>query len=472
MRLVSIRPVMKLFTFLLSVFLSFPVLVSGQPAKLSGVIPGGESAEIRLIVYADYVSYAQEMLGRTVVDEKGGFSFTQEIDETRMVTLEIGYYSISFFMEKSGEYVLYCDTIDLVGEFRPLYNKEPLPAYIRSEPEPGLNRLIGSFNAEYNDFIVKTFGGIYQKRNTRLISGFRDQQVAEYSGNENDYLDQYIAYKLAGVELAMAPAKKSELFNTYLKNQPVLYYHPEFMEFFNSFFDKHLYPGNRFVQRSDLYATINTRPDFHALIDTLGKDTLLRNEVLRELVCLKTLKELFYTKDFSRPQIIKVLQEFQQYSKFRHHREIAANLIRELTLLQKGTYPPTMELKDLFGTPFTLQSLQGKPVYIMFFATWSSGCLTELGLMKDLYERYSGKVNFVSISLDNNPEIVRKLVEEKGYTWNFMFNGMDYDLLNNYRIRTFPVFLLLDGEGRVVEYPAYKPSEIIHESFDKLLVPE
>ena len=66
-------------------------------------------------------------------------------------------------------------------------------------------------------------------------------------------------------------------------------------------------------------------------------------------------------------------------------------------------------------------------------------------------------------------KIVKSLKQEKDYSWDFVFNGEDYDLLFDYRIKTFPVFLLLDEDGKVVEYPAYKPSEVIYKTFDQLL---
>ncbi len=443
--------------------------LEAQQLTITGTIPGGESRDLRLMVYDDYISYRQKVVHRTSIDTSGKFEFRIDIRETTEFFLEIGHYSGSFFAEKKGAYVLQCDTISVQGENRPLYNKEVLPAFIEAEPAPGLNALISRFNQAYNEFIMKEFSGIYQRRNTAILVKFRNQVELEYGQYDQPFLDQYITYKLAVVELAMAPSKKHSLFRDYLMDKPILNRHPEYMDFFNDFFDNHIFPDNRFIPRTDLYAAINYRPDRLALLDSLGKDTTLRNEVLREMVCLKGLKSLYNSNDFSKPNILVLLQDFKDNSKFQYHRLVAENLLHDLTLLQKGFPPPGFELPDLNGNPVKLTEFRGTPVYISFITTWSSGCLAELELMKGLFEEYGSRIRFISISLDYDPGIVREMVNEKGYNWEFLFNGQDFDLIFDYRLKTYPTFLLLDSGGQVFEYPAYKPSEVIRDSFNRVL---
>ncbi|MEZ5199331.1 MAG: hypothetical protein R2764_23990 [Bacteroidales bacterium] len=40
--------------------------------------------------------------------------------------------------------------------------------------------------------------------------------------------------------------------------------------------------------------------------------------------------------------------------------------------------------------------------------------------------------------------------------------------MKTYEIKTFPVFALISAEGKILQYPAYKPSETIEEAFEKL----
>jgi len=196
---------------------------------------------------------------------------------------------------------------------------------------------------------------------------------------------------------------------------------------------------------------------------------LLRNEVIREMVMLKGLKELYYNKDYSGRNILEILEQIKTTSKFTEHRKIANNIIKSLTRLQKGTKAPDFKLPDIDTGFIELSQYKNKPVYLSFFTTWSYGCLAEMKLLDDLYEKYKGQIEFVSISLDKDINIVRNYVKDKGYEWTFLYNGNGYDLMKDYDIKTFPYFVLINGESEIFHYPAYKPSEIIESSFRALL---
>ena len=115
-----------------------------------------------------------------------------------------------------------------------------------------------------------------------------------------------------------------------------------------------------------------------------------------------------------------------------------------------------------------LSEFFGKPVYLSFITTWSYACLAEMKLMADLYNNHKNRIEFISVSLDNNPDIVKKLVQDKGYEWLFLYNGSGYDLIKDYDIKTFPLFILINKEGEILQYPAYKPSENIETYFRAL----
>ena len=446
-----------------------PILLYAQEISIRGVIPGGDSSILYLSTYSDYISYKREVLAEVELNERGEFVLETELYGLKLVYLDMHHYRMGLFVESGNSYVLSCDSIDVKDEYRPMYNKEPLPCRIETEPEPGLNGLISQFTSEFNEFVIREFSSVYQRRNTNILNAFKQKCSDDFGGYNIPFLDQYIRYKIAGIEIAMAPAKKPALYTELLKDKPVLLDNPEYMTFFKTFYDQHLYPDNRYIPRIDLYTTINYLSEYGPLMDSLGKDSTLVNEKFRELVCINALNKLYTSPDFSKDGIIKILNYIAQNSKFREHKLIAQNVVDERTKLEVGYPPPEILINDLEGNAFDFSQLNGKPVYLSFITTWSYGCLTELELLKTLQEEYTDTVHFISISLDENPHIVKQLVEEKGYNWTFLYNGTDPRLMQDLQIKTFPVFMLLDQEGKLVEYPAYKPSEVIRDSFERLL---
>lgn len=457
----------KIFLF---IFLASSLSLIAEITKISGVIPGGENYEIRLHTVEDYISYKSRILDRMKVDSSGRFELSAELNQIVFAWLEIEFYKTDLYLVNGAEYILEFDTININNEFRPFYNKEFMSIARFLEPEPKLNLQIGEYDKLYGEFVTTTYGGTRMVRNVLPIKLFQHTTDSLFSDVDNDFFRVYKNYKTAALQMAIHPKKKGQLFLEYLQGKPILYFHPEYMNFFNTLFSDHLSDNNQFVARADLNSTINYQKSYPALMDSLGKDTLLRNEKIRELVMLRTLNDLYRNNYYSKRAILDILNQIQINSKFSDHRLIAKNIISERTKLEIGFDAPKFSLPNLMGDTLNLNDFFGKPIYLGFFTTSSFACLAEFELFDSLYQTYGEKINFLTISLDSNPEIVIQFKNDKAYDWTFLYNGTSFNLLHDYEIKTYPVFVLIDKTGEIVEYPAYKPSEVIEESFKKLLI--
>jgi peroxiredoxin len=458
---------LKIFLIL---FFFFPGFVSAPQVVITGIVPGGQAEEIRLMGYADQISFKPVILDRTMVSESGLFTLrTDEITDIRMAFMEIGFYSAVIVLSPDNNYEIIFDSVNFVDEFRPFYNKEPLNFQILEEPKPQLNYWLSEFENKYNGFIMENFESISKRRDPKILQRFRSELENEFTNVTNEFFKVYIDYKIATLELAAGPTRKANIFSQYLKNRSVYYNNPEYMFFFNTYFDQYLPGNNHFISRRDLTATINDAADYRALMDTLGKDSILRNEVIRELVLLKTMQGLYHDQQFNKVNVLSILNQVEALSKFPIHREIAWNLKDELTLLKPGFPAPDFELQNLEGGVVTLSDLSGKPVYLSFMNTISYGSLVEFERLKYLFETYGSKIHFVTVSFDSTREMIEAFRQRNQFLWLFLYNGSDYDLIHNYRIKTFPAFILINSDGTVAEYPAYKPSEIIEESFKTMI---
>lgn len=453
---------------LFSLFTFLGILVYPAESKISGRLPGGSGNEIRFITYTDYISNTEILLDRFMIDSVGNFSLHTDLTETISVVLDLDYYSTTLYLEPGKNYILEFDSISTADQYRPFYEKEPLVFRIVSDDPEELNSLIFEFSDRYYNFLLENFQTLYNRRDKSLIDTFKSETDQKFSNVKNNYFKDFIEYKIAVIELSGSGTIKPKLFRKYLQGKPILYSHPAYMEFFNQFFDQYLTAGNKFISEKDLEKGINELISYPALMDSLGKDTLLISESLRELVLIKSLKDLYYSPYYFPQNILSILDQIFATSPFSMHRSIALNVRQGLLRLHKGTFAPEFTLPDLTGSPVSLKDQKGKTVYLSFLTTWTYACLGEFEILDSLFNIWGKEVEFITVSLDKNPKVVERFKNDKNYKWTFLYNGTSYELIQDYGIKTFPLFVLIDPDGKILQYPAIKPSEGIGDVFTYL----
>lgn len=461
---------------ILRVFLSFcfllfsSTLIQAKETMVRGTIPAGEKQEIRLIEHADYISGGKIVITKDTIDENGNFKLIFDLEYTALFTLEINYYNYELILTPGENYYLECDSILTKNIQRPFYNKEPLSGILRDSTK--LNDNISFFNLLYNDWLITNFDLIYKKRKRSLIRAFEDSIKIQFAEVKSNYFQKHVKFRIASAELAAMPTAKPQLFEQLIKDQEILYHHKEYMYFFKQLFDNYLGENSGKVGRNDFISTINYQKNASALLDSLGKDSLLQNEKIRELVMLKVLREMYFHPDYLPPNILAMLTQLKSNSPFIEHQEIADNLISALIKLSTESRVPEFQLLDLYGETHALSDYLNKPIYLSFITTWSYGCLYELELLKGLNAKFGDQINFVSVAMDDNIEIVKSLTTEKGYNWPFLYSGISYKIINDFNIKTFPLFVLIDEQGFIIQYPAPKPSDNTEAFFERFLSKE
>jgi thiol-disulfide isomerase/thioredoxin len=122
-------------------------------------------------------------------------------------------------------------------------------------------------------------------------------------------------------------------------------------------------------------------------------------------------------------------------------------------------YDPWGETKNFIGTKFQIEKfinnnsqnfkndyLEGKPTYINFWFTRCPPCIEELPTLKKLKEKYENKVNFISVTFDNQDAIDVFL---KKYEFNFKHITNSKKQIEELNISAYPTSLILDKNGIV-----------------------
>ncbi len=111
----------------------------------------------------------------------------------------------------------------------------------------------------------------------------------------------------------------------------------------------------------------------------------------------------------------------------------------------------------LRGTRFDLKSMRGKPVLVVFWASWCAACVEETPDIKDFYQRYRGDgLEVVGVSLDVDRQELADFVNENQLPWPQMFSNhpgnesWNNPIAKHYKVDSVPSAFLLDTDGTIV----------------------
>lgn len=148
--------------------------------------------------------------------------------------------------------------------------------------------------------------------------------------------------------------------------------------------------------------------------------------------------------------------------------KIAADELYIIRYLTKGRVAPDLQGTDSAGRPLSLSASQGKIIVLIFWGSSNndSARLVEFGNM--LHEKYLGK-NVAIIGVNNDPVSKLREFQADGTVKWPNFSDPENKLSAEYRIGTWPLAYVLDGERKVNFAGA--PGSFTEFAVDALLTP-
>ncbi len=104
-------------------------------------------------------------------------------------------------------------------------------------------------------------------------------------------------------------------------------------------------------------------------------------------------------------------------------------------------------VQSLDGQDFAMTRAKGEVVFLNFWATWCSPCVSEMESIQRLYEKFKGKgVLFFCVSNEEAPKVSR-LVKRKGYT--FPIYTVRGSLPAVFNIQRVPATFIISRDGTI-----------------------
>jgi peroxiredoxin len=461
-------------TFLPFILFFFPFLPVAQNTKITGTAPGAEGKKIEVITSSDLITGLEKTLAQATVDSTASFTLSLNTDKTFSAFLNIDFHRGELFLEPGRLYNVSIAPLNYneIQEVTPFEESQSLEITLQGNKPDELNTLIQAFNTEYNKFVLDNFNYLYRDKDKARLDTFRVRMVRKFPDVKKTYFIDYVKYKIASIEQLANVMGKSPMVKKYFSDSPILYDNVEYMDFFREFFSKYITTTSRPLKFLNYSGMLNGSNSYPALMKALEADTLLRKPQLRELVLLRNLMEMYDDPLYKQESIQNTLAIIAKDSKFTENKIIAEDLLKYLTRLRHGSAAPGFTLQDRNQRQVSLSDLKGKPVLLGFWTTYCQSCLREMELLKPLYDKYHDRMAFVSISADKEfMKMLFFLNLKKDFTWTFLHLGDEIGLLRDYNVRSFPLFVLIDNQGRIVKYPADLPDSGLESSLEKLLNP-
>jgi peroxiredoxin len=115
-----------------------------------------------------------------------------------------------------------------------------------------------------------------------------------------------------------------------------------------------------------------------------------------------------------------------------------------------GKQAPDFKLGVIGGSsPVSLSQYRGKPVFLVFWATWCGPCRREIPALKELYAKFAPKgVQFVSVAVgwrQSEDDVARFKVSQQ-LPYQILWDK-DNTVAEKWGVQSIPTNLILDQDG-------------------------
>ena len=445
------------------------------PVVIHGYADFAVGEEVRLIAYEDLITYTPKVVSSDMVDKNGAFELSYATPEVRLVQLEIRTSRAEFLVEPSKKYdfTISMDA-DLFNFFRPQDYDGFLQVENENDNPQDLNRRVNYFSDYYNYAFNRYFFPIVYDRDEAARDSLMAimRQKFEIRYNPFDFYQSYVFYGISQLDRIYWQKETKKLYQKYLDNDYILYNNPNYMEFFDSFYDDYVFSSLK-INRENVLISINDSVNYRMLFNELGRDEFLVNERIRELVIIKNLGQLYLNHpEFDKANILKLLEELQQTTHFVEHKPLITNMINFVKKFSDNQLVKNVKLKEPNGKDFLLNKLNGKWTYLHFFRTDCLECVRELVLIREIQEKYKDSLRCVGVCLDfDKYQLQNFLNKYPQFDWEFVHFNQQYQWLNNLEVNSLPDYILLSPEGKIFNRYLPAPADGLVDYLSRLLKP-
>ncbi|MBN2524109.1 MAG: TlpA family protein disulfide reductase [Bacteroidales bacterium] len=440
------------------------VRISGQDTSYSGV-------NIEFLKYSDQITNTEVVLNKCTVADDGMINIQFSVGKTTFVFAYIGIYKVHLYVSPGNSYnIILPPRQDKEPQdfLNPYFS--PVIVHLATENfhEDELNVQIRMFNDAFLPYYNKHIMAVREKDDFEQLDKDIARMEKSFASSKNVFFTNYRKYRYGLLRHLAYQQKSKSISDEYFKDQPILLNNPAYMELFNRVYDNYFQHFSRTEQGKDLGSIISSQKLIE-LRNLLAHDEVLGKEELLDMVILKGIYDEFYDDNYPRSALLEILNTLISENRNPELTEVAVSIREKTTRLLSGFEPPEFELYNGDSNLVSLNDFRGKYVYLNFCSCFSYTCLNEFKFLSTLYEKHKDRLEIVTILVDNDEDVINSFLERSNYKWMFLHYGHQSSVIRDYDIRAFPIYYLIDPEGKLALSPAPSPAEDFEARFFSLL---
>lgn len=424
---------------------------------------------VELFSINDYITNTRQKETSDTIGKDGYFELVLQAEKTRLVFIKIEQVAAQLYVQPDFVYGI---TIPEIRKELDYQNGAELPVNIGivGSDSTELNALIFDYQEVYNSFFL-TEDSRYLARATifKLADSLQKTCYSRYAKINNAYFRSYVIYSIASINASVSRGEQF-LIRNYILNKPVQYTHHEYMSFFNACFKGYLNSIASQRKGPSLYHIINVKADYNLLYDFVQKDKLLNSDTLRELIILQNLWDFYFSADFVPEAVENIVGQLKLQTRIKVHQQIAASMLAYFNKMQVGSPAPVFSALAKDGSVAGLSQFKGRWIYLNFFSTKNVESLKEMMKISSLRKKYSDKVVFLSICLDDSVKAYTNYLKANPkFDWTIWYNNeksVTQTAKDLYSVTGTEAYFLINNFGYLAQSPALAPSQGIEYRFN------
>lgn len=456
--------------FYILLFLETFSFVNAQKTSISFINKSYIGDTIYLIKEKDFITGQIDTIAFSKVNAKGQWTVSIPIEDPFFVRIPLYRNETWLCVEPNQSYKIkipnkqYLSIEDSLNNFF-----QPIVFYakILNMDSSACNEAISLLDYTFDTLFQKHIKNIHFKIKRKKVDSLINTMKNQYKYVSSTYFKSYLFYKVALLKYLSYEREQNFIIKYYFNDQPILLNNIAYSELFNQIFSDFL----------SYYATTNWGEGVKDAIDKYRSPTELRcvlkrnpaftNDTLIDLVILKGLHDAYYSNDlpnkvkFSAISINTLLDSMIFIAKTKDLKEIAKNIKNKIKNEDEAISLEDYAFKDFEGTDIFLRNFRGKYLYIMIADYRSYEFLTFLKQEKASLERFFNKLSVINIVLYPQKEKLKKMISEHQLIGNYLFCTNENNLKKQLKIKSLPIFMIWNPNGKIINKNASSPDERI-----------